>query len=84
MSGSSETVDNNEFVMSNKGQDPIVNSPAERWFNWLEQTNIGKWSTVITLLFGIYVRWNVGLNPYSGKLNDIISQIHSIHLNDAN
>jgi alpha-1,3-glucosyltransferase len=22
---------------------------------------------VITLLFGIYVRWNVGLNPYSGQ-----------------
>lgn len=67
MSKSSETVDNNGFIISNNDQDPVVDSPAERWLNWLGQTNLGKCSTVITLLFGIYVRWNVGLNPYSGK-----------------
>ncbi|GBB87903.1 hypothetical protein RclHR1_01440018 [Rhizophagus clarus] len=67
MSGSPKTVDYDEVVISNNDQVPIVVSPAEKWFNWLEQANIGKWSTVITLLFGIYVRWNVGLNPYSGQ-----------------
>jgi hypothetical protein len=52
---------------SSKTSDFIVDSPAEKWFSWLEQTKLEKWSAIITLLFGIYVRWTVGLNSYSGK-----------------
>ncbi len=66
MSRDSKLVENSEFVKGNV-QNFIIDSPAVRWFNWLEQSNLEKWSTMITLLFGIYVRWAVGLNPYSGK-----------------
>ncbi|RHZ61872.1 hypothetical protein Glove_345g49 [Diversispora epigaea] len=41
-------------------------APATRWLNWLEQNRFEKWSGIIILIFGIYVRWTIGLNPYSG------------------
>ncbi|KAG9304339.1 hypothetical protein G9A89_019901 [Geosiphon pyriformis] len=44
----------------------ISKSPAEKWFDWLGQFQLQRYSNVITLLFALYVRWTVGLNGYSG------------------
>ncbi|RUP49373.1 ALG6, ALG8 glycosyltransferase family-domain-containing protein [Jimgerdemannia flammicorona] len=44
----------------------MLRSPADRWFFFLEQSGIGGGALSLTLLFVMYVRWAVALNPYSG------------------
>ncbi|CAG8523049.1 12251_t:CDS:10 [Funneliformis caledonium] len=84
MLGSSKLAENHELIYKDY-RDSIVESPAVRWFNWLEKSNLEKWSAIISLLFGIYVRWTVGLHPYSGqntppKYGDYEAQRHWMEL----
>ncbi|CAG8770075.1 14497_t:CDS:2, partial [Racocetra fulgida] len=58
-----KTLDKNVML----DEDFIIDSPAKRWLNWMCDLKLDNWSTYITLLFALYVRWTVGLNPYSGK-----------------
>ncbi|KAF0512370.1 ALG6, ALG8 glycosyltransferase [Gigaspora margarita] len=47
-------------------EESIIDSPAKRWLSWVNDLKIESWSTIITSIFALYVRWAVGLNPYSG------------------
>jgi len=44
------------------------NTPANRWFQLLVQNQTFWTAPLVTVLFALFVRWAVALNPYSGKI----------------
>ncbi|CAJ0754083.1 24488_t:CDS:2, partial [Entrophospora sp. SA101] len=63
---SSSNLNNGNTSIFKENSFLTINSPATRWFDWLSNSQLEKWSTLLSLIFGIYIKWTVGLNPYSG------------------